>query len=174
MFIKKLFPLELSIDAKIGIQLSPSQVLMAVELGNNYTKQINNRKKLTSSQRFDVWTQYCNRVYDHNCSIGHCKKTMSVDNFHVGHIVSLAKGGADHMSNMQPVCHNCNQSMGTMSIPEYEASIVPTPAAIKSEINKYKGVKDYVCPKTGRAVTGISDPAEARHILQQIDEGFIA
>ena len=39
--------------------------------------------------------------------------------FHVDHVVPLARGGADHLSNMQLLCPTCNRSKGTTPMEEF-------------------------------------------------------
>lgn len=39
--------------------------------------------------------------------------------FNCGHIVAEAKGGATIVSNLKPICQNCNSSMGTKDMNEF-------------------------------------------------------
>lgn len=34
----------------------------------------------------------------------------------VGHIRAVSKGGTDHIHNLLPICHTCNNSMGSMHL----------------------------------------------------------
>ena len=71
------------------------------------------------------------------------------------------------MTNLRPLCPQCNLSMGTMSIDEYEKSIAPpgdTPVHIKERIEKYDNKRDK------RTVRGVSDPKEVAEILRKVDE----
>ena len=125
------------------------------------------RKRLSSSVRFEVWEKYCGKLYEHKCQIPFCSTTMSVRNFHVSHVIALADGGTNSMSNLRPLCPQCNLSMGTMSMSEYSESIAPsgdTPVVIKQKINKY----DNKCDN--RTVVGVSDPKKVAEILRKVDE----
>lgn len=48
-----------------------------------------------------------------------CKEPINYDYFHVGHKISLAKGGTNEINNLDVVCSTCNLEMGTMSIEQY-------------------------------------------------------
>jgi len=40
--------------------------------------------------------------------------------FHCGHIISEKKGGETKVSNLRPICAQCNLSMGTMDMREFQ------------------------------------------------------
>ena len=42
-----------------------------------------------------------------------CEQHFQIQNFHVDHIVASAKGGTDHISNLQLLCGACNSLKGT-------------------------------------------------------------
>ena len=71
------------------------------------------------------------------------------------------------MTNLRPLCPQCNLSMGTKSISEYSESIAPpgdTPAHVKEKINKCENKRD------NRTVRGVTDPKEVAEILRKVDE----
>jgi 5-methylcytosine-specific restriction endonuclease McrA len=39
--------------------------------------------------------------------------------FHCGHIVAEANGGETNLSNLKPICKNCNLSMGTINMNKF-------------------------------------------------------
>ena len=43
--------------------------------------------------------------------------------FNCGHIVAEAKGGTTIVSNLKPICQNCNSSMGTINMSEFKKSL---------------------------------------------------
>jgi hypothetical protein len=43
--------------------------------------------------------------------------------FNCGHVVAEAKGGATIVSNLKPICQNCNSSMGTTNMNEFMQSL---------------------------------------------------
>ena len=49
-----------------------------------------------------------------------CKSTdITQTSFHCGHIIAESKGGKTIVSNLKPICQNCNSSMGTMDMNEF-------------------------------------------------------
>lgn len=55
----------------------------------------------------DEWLALC-AYYDHTCLGCNEKKPLTVD-----HIVPLSRGGSNDISNIQPLCINCNCEKGT-------------------------------------------------------------
>lgn len=54
-----------------------------------------------------------------------CKSTdITQMSFHCGHIKPEAKGGEAIVSNLKPICQNCNSSMGTKDMDEFMKSLV--------------------------------------------------
>jgi len=39
--------------------------------------------------------------------------------FHCGHVVAESRGGETVLSNLKPICQNCNSSMGTTNMEEF-------------------------------------------------------
>jgi 5-methylcytosine-specific restriction endonuclease McrA len=62
--------------------------------------------------REQVWIQYAGRRFERKCLVPWCKNTMTVFDFHVGHDVPEAAGGATEIANLRPICARCNLSMG--------------------------------------------------------------
>jgi 5-methylcytosine-specific restriction endonuclease McrA len=43
-----------------------------------------------------------------------CKQTdITAFSFHCGHVISEKQGGSCTVTNLRPICQNCNSSMGT-------------------------------------------------------------
>jgi len=54
-----------------------------------------------------------------------CKSTdITQMSFHCGHIKPEAKGGKMIVSNLKPICQNCNSSMGTKDMDEFMKSLM--------------------------------------------------
>ena len=55
-----------------------------------------------------------------------CCKTSEITliSFHAGHIIAESKGGETNVNNLKPICQNCNCSMGSMNMDEFEKSFV--------------------------------------------------
>lgn len=62
--------------------------------------------------REQVWLTYVGRRYESKCIVPWCRNTMTIFDFHVGHDVPEAHGGATEIANLRPVCARCNLSMG--------------------------------------------------------------
>ncbi len=39
--------------------------------------------------------------------------------FNCGHIIAESKGGETILSNLKPICQNCNSSMGSLNMDEF-------------------------------------------------------
>jgi 5-methylcytosine-specific restriction endonuclease McrA len=53
-----------------------------------------------------------------------CKSTDIIQmSFHCGHIIAEANGGEIIVSNLKPICQNCNSSMGTKNMNEFMKSL---------------------------------------------------
>jgi 5-methylcytosine-specific restriction endonuclease McrA len=63
------------------------------------------RKKLPENTRLSIY-----KNYDFKCAI--CRVDLTLVTPHIDHIVPLAKGGKDVLSNLQPLCGPCNLKKG--------------------------------------------------------------
>jgi len=79
-------------------------------------KNIKRKKHISSTIKRLVWNTHIGE------EIGKCKclccKTTSITqlSFNCGHIVAEANGGDNVVSNLKPICQNCNSSMGTKNM----------------------------------------------------------
>lgn len=49
-----------------------------------------------------------------------CKKTqISIRDFHCGHVTAESKGGSLEISNLRPICRQCNNAMATMNMNDF-------------------------------------------------------
>ena len=54
-----------------------------------------------------------------------CKSTdITQTSFHCGHVIAESKGGKTIVSNLKPICQNCNSSMGTKDMNEFMTSLL--------------------------------------------------
>ena len=54
-----------------------------------------------------------------------CKSTYITQiSFHCGHILAEANGGETIVSNLKPICQNCNSSMGTKNMDEFMKTLL--------------------------------------------------
>ena len=53
-----------------------------------------------------------------------CKSTdITQMSFNCGHVIAEANGGETIVSNLKPICQNCNSSMGTRNMNEFMVSL---------------------------------------------------
>jgi hypothetical protein len=81
------------------------------------------KKSIPSAIRQQVWLTYNGKKYETDCYVSWCKNKITCFNFHVGHDIPESKAGTLHISNLRPICSNCNLSMGNKySIKEWNAT----------------------------------------------------
>ncbi len=96
----------------------------AIEFGlipNNFTNHLNNYKKksISKSLRMEVWKTYIGMEKGMSKCLCCKSKDIYQMDFHCGHIIAEAKGGETNLSNLKPICKNCNLSMGTINMNEF-------------------------------------------------------
>ena len=79
---------------------------------------INKRKNIPKKVRYDLWIQNCGECLRSTCYV--CKKDITIENFHCGHIKSVKDGGDNNINNLKPICPGCNYGMKTMNLEEYK------------------------------------------------------
>jgi hypothetical protein len=88
----------------------------------HYTTINHPRITIPKKVRLTIW----NRSYDGkmNGSCKCCKEPIMFQSFHVGHIISLHRGGDNSESNLEVICSTCNFDMGTMNLNEYSSLFI--------------------------------------------------
>ena len=66
-----------------------------------------------------VWT----KCVDGKCEV--CKDEITEKEFEAGHIVARALGGKTELTNLIPICFECNRGMGTRHAREYQKDVHP-------------------------------------------------
>ena len=75
-------------------------------------------KKIEKHLRRKVWdTQHADLSLKGKCAV--CRNELDYDNFVCGHVESRFFGGATVLSNLRPVCGECNQDMGVENMNSY-------------------------------------------------------
>jgi len=65
-----------------------------------------------------LWINYFKNKREDKCQC--ClRETISISNFHAGHIISELKGGTTTLDNLRPICQLCNLSMGTQNMDDF-------------------------------------------------------
>ena len=62
--------------------------------------------------REQVWIQRFGKVFERTCYIKWCSNVINVYSFHCGHDMPASKGGDISLTNLFPICANCNLGMG--------------------------------------------------------------
>jgi hypothetical protein len=84
-----------------------------------YLHEVPKKKKISSTIKKLVWNIHIGEdIGKSKCTC--CKSTdITQMSFHCGHIVAESKGGKTIVSNLTPICQNCNSSMGTKHMKEF-------------------------------------------------------
>ena len=70
------------------------------------------KKKIPLAVRQSVWVKQFGRVFQHKCFVSWCHRVLSCFDFEVGHNIPESKGGTLDLTNLYPICHQCNTGMG--------------------------------------------------------------
>jgi hypothetical protein len=87
---------------------------------SNITNKMRNKKQpISSTMKRMVWNiNIGEEIGKFKCLC--CKVTdITQMSFHCGHIIPESRGGATIVSNMRPICQNCNLSMGSKNMDEF-------------------------------------------------------
>jgi 5-methylcytosine-specific restriction endonuclease McrA len=77
------------------------------------------KKKIPAALKRLVWNKYIGETIGNAmCLCCNCT-TINQLSFHCGHIISESNGGEMILSNLKPICQNCNSSMGTKNMDEF-------------------------------------------------------
>ncbi len=82
------------------------------------------KKTISSTMKKLVWnTNIGEEIGKTKCLC--CKSTdITQLSFNCGHIIAEANGGDTVVSNLKPICQNCNSSMGTKNMNEFMMSLI--------------------------------------------------
>ena len=76
------------------------------------------RESIPKCVRNAVWRHLNNNQLEAKCIC--CRvETVTIGNFHVGHITSVANGGTTTLDNLTVLCPLCNCSMGKCNVYEF-------------------------------------------------------
>ncbi len=89
----------------------------------SYSSDSDNQKMSSANQprcsvsakvRYAVWRTHCGDFLDGQCFC--CKKKISFEDWHCGHIIAHRNDGPITVENLRPICKQCNWSMGTRNM----------------------------------------------------------
>ena len=97
------------------------------EVKSNQVKEEDNQQKPLYMRKQNiprhiktlVWNKYCGIESVTSKCVSCRSETIDCRSFHCGHVLSEAKGGDMTISNLRPICPQCNLSMGTQSMEEF-------------------------------------------------------
>lgn len=79
-----------------------------------------NKQKIPKKNKDNVWNIYYKSKTKKQCPITNCKKFITKNKFHAGHIISEKNGGTIDDDNLHPICSTCNGKMGTKNWDKYD------------------------------------------------------
>ena len=86
------------------------------------------KAKIPKALREQVWISQVGKKFESKCLVSWCQNVISVFNFECGHNVPESKGGATDLTNLRPICSNCNRSMSDdYTIDEFSKLSKPSP-----------------------------------------------
>ena len=77
-------------------------------LQNKKKKEKNTKSFETTSFTFETY----GKTFEKSCYINWCNNTINCFTFDCGHNIPESKGGETNISNLKPICRNCNLGMG--------------------------------------------------------------
>jgi 5-methylcytosine-specific restriction endonuclease McrA len=90
-----------------------------IYIENVIEKKPKKKKPISAAIKRLVWNTHIGEdIGKHKCL---CCKTTDITqmSFNCGHIIAEANGGEAIVSNLKPICQNCNSSMGTRNMNDF-------------------------------------------------------
>ncbi len=86
----------------------------SINIGDNNNPY--KKKNISSALKKNVWSKYIG--LDKGIAKCYCCNTIDIYqiSFHCGHVIPEVKGGETNVSNLRPICQNCNSSMGATNM----------------------------------------------------------
>jgi len=81
-------------------------------------KEDTSRPQINIVLRHKVWSNFWNNSMNGLCIV--CGKPITITNFICGHIEAYSVNKNNDISNLAPICDECNKGMGTMDMREYK------------------------------------------------------
>ena len=78
-----------------------------------------NKKKISATLKRLVWNKWIGEEFGKSKCL--CCNVTDINqmSFHCGHIIAESKGGNTILSNLKPICQNCNSSMASMNMDDF-------------------------------------------------------
>ena len=78
------------------------------------------KKRITKGLKQKVWFKEFGHVNKGICSINHCNKEIFKIDFEAGHVTSEMNNGPTELSNLRPICKDCNRQMSSKNWNEWD------------------------------------------------------
>jgi len=95
---------------------------MIIDDDNNTQNKKYKKKYISSTLKRLVWNKWIGEeIGKSKCT---CCNVTSITqlSFNAGHIIAESNGGETIVSNLKPICQNCNSSMGTKNMIDFMKS----------------------------------------------------
>ena len=79
---------------------------------NTLKKKKYKKKKIPKALKQQVWLETYGKRFENKCYIDWCNNPINCFTFDCGHNIPESKGGKTEISNLKPICRNCNLGMG--------------------------------------------------------------
>lgn len=98
------------VEKNMNLFANKVEIIKSVDIPNN------KRRKIPKAVKESVWKKYIsNTELNGKCFVG-CGTEIQINNFEIGHVISVSKGGDNKIVNLRPVCSLCNKSMGSANL----------------------------------------------------------
>ena len=112
--------ISLCLDGQLSKQECASKIFQLLRSKYTITPK---RKQIPQAVKIEVWGLYIGKdMYSGKCYV--CNDTeIDRHHFECGHVVAVSKGGDNNLTNLRPICRDCNMSMGTQNLEDYRTYI---------------------------------------------------
>merc|ERR1712129_683975 len=75
------------------------------------------RPKILKRLRREVWIKRNGQQLNGTCWC--CARLIEYEQFECGHVISVFNGGPTKLSNLEPICTECNREMGVENMGDF-------------------------------------------------------
>lgn len=95
------------------------------------------KQRISKALKTAVWDKWHTlKIGEVDCPIK-CGRKIQQGSFEAGHIIAEATGGPTDVTNLRPICNDCNKSMGTQNMNDFMKKTV-VPKTISKTVEKVK------------------------------------
>ena len=84
---------------------------MHTRVSNILNPEVYKKSKIPKALREQVWLSHVGKKFEVKCKVVWCKNKINVFDYQCGHNIPESKGGKTNISNLIPICAQCNRSM---------------------------------------------------------------